>query len=512
MYIGGSEFTSIMDKTCIEKYGIPEIILMENAATKGFERIESIVEKDKSKKFIVVCGCGNNGGDGFAISRKLYNEGYDVSVFVIGNIEKMSSSTKTNYEIIKSIGIDINTLEKETVCNENTNLYNKLANADVVLDCIFGVGLNRNIEGSYKTLIEKINYTKEDSGYKVISIDIPSGVNGTTGVIMGVSIVADCTITFEFYKKGFLRYETEKYLGNVFTEKIGIPYKFYNEILPEACFIDKEYVLDNLILKEKYSHKGDFGKVVMFAGSNGYYGAAYLSTSACVATGSGLTTLVCNEDVQNIVAVKLNEAMTCLYSDTKKMDRLYENADAIGIGPGLGNTADTKRLLKKVIDTFSVPIVIDADGINEFDAEMLNDDSRCIITPHIGEFSRLTKVPIEEIQKDRIKYAQKFAEENNIIVVLKGKNTIVTDGVRTMVNTTGNQAMANGGMGDTLTGIIVSLCGQGYDEFTASAIGVYLHGACGDKVYEENQVVSASDLIKMIPKYLKIMYNEINEA
>ena len=320
----------------------------------------------------------------------------------------------------------------------------------------------------------------------MISIDIPSGINGSSGDVMGISIIADYTITFEFFKKGFLRYGTEKYLGKVYTEKIGVPYKFYNEVYPDAAFIEEEYVLDNLIIKEEYAHKGDFGKVAMIAGSNGYYGAAYLATSACVAAGSGLTTLICDEDVQNVAASKLNEAMTCLYNDTKKINRIAENIDAVGIGPGLGNNRTTEKLLARVINRLDVPIVIDADGINVFRKEMMKEDSRCILTPHIGEFSRLTGISIEEIQKDRLEYARKYAEENNVIIVLKGKNTIVSDGVRTMVNTTGNQAMANGGMGDTLTGIITSLCAQGYDEFNAAVIGVYIHGACGTKVFKNN--------------------------
>ena len=512
MYIAGSDFTSLMDKTCIEKYHMPEIMLMENAAEVGFRRILKIEEEENLQfgKVTIVCGSGNNGGDGFAIARKLFNAGYDVNLVIIGNTENMSYSAGTNYKIALEMGIDAIYIEKNKSPEENSDLIELMKKSDLVLDCIFGAGLNRDIGGNYKELVETINNYREDYGYKVIAIDIPSGINGSSGDVMGVSVVADYTITFEFFKKGFLRYETEKYLGKIYAERIGIPHKFYNEVEGIASFIDEDYVLDNLITREDYAHKGDFGKSVLFAGSNGFYGAAYLATQSCVKTGAGLTTLICSEDVQKILAVKLDEAMTCLYSDGEKTDRILSGADAVAFGPGLGNDEHTGKLLKKVLDKIEVPIVLDADGINVFKPEYMNENTQCIITPHLGEFSRISGTSIDEIQKDRIGCAKDYAEKNGVIVVLKGKNTIVTDGIRTMVNTTGNYAMANGGMGDTLTGIITSLCGQGYEPFTAAAIGVYLHGRCADSVFENCQTVNASDIIKTIPYQLKIMYNSIN--
>ncbi len=509
MYIAGAEFTSLMDRTCIEKYKMPEIMLMENAAEVGFRRIMKIESENNLnfREITIVCGCGNNGGDGFAIARKLYNIGRDIKIIVIGNISKMSYSAKTNYDIALAMGIELFHLEKGIDISEKLK---ELSKSDLVLDCIFGVGLNRNIEGDYKELINCINRLKEENDYKIIAIDIPSGINGSIGEVMGVSIKADFTITFEFFKKGFLRYDTEKYLGKVYTEKIGIPYKFYNEIEDIASFIEEDYVLDNLIIREDYSHKGDFGRSVIFAASNGFYGAGYLSTQACVKTGSGLTSLVCSEDVQKILAVKLEEAMTCLYSDSERVEKLLESANAVAFGPGLGNNEKTEKLLQKILSKINIPIVIDADGINVFKAEYVKNNTNCILTPHLGEFSRLSGISIREIEKDRLGYAKKYAKDNELVLVLKGKNTIVTDGIRTMVNTTGNYAMANGGMGDTLTGIITALCAQGYEAFVAATIGVYLHGRCGDSIFENNQVVNATDIIKRIPKELKILYNRVN--
>lgn len=512
MYIAGAEFTSLMDKTCIEKYKMPELILMENAAEVAFHRILKI-EKDLNERFrniTIVCASGNNGGDGFAISRKLYNIGRNVNILSIGNLSNTRDSAKTNYKIASEIGIELIRIEKEEKASEKDEIKNILYKSDLILDCIFGAGLNRNIEGNYKDLIELINKSKEEFEYKILAIDIPSGINGSTGQVMGISIEADFTITFEFFKRGFLRYGVEKYTGKVYVEKIGVPYKFYNEVEGLASFIDEDFVLDNLIIKKDYAHKGNFGKVLIFAGSNGLYGAAYLSTQACVKTGSGLTTLVCNEDVQKVLAVKLNEAMTCLYSNSEKVYDLIENVDAIAFGPGMGNNEKTSKLLEKILSKVDLPIVIDADGINVFKSKYIVNNNPCIITPHLGEFSRLSGSSVSEIEKDRIGYAQEYAKENEVILVLKGKNTIVTDGIRTMVNTTGNYAMANGGMGDTLTGIITSLCGQGYDAFIAASIGVYLHGRCGDSIFKNKEIVNATDIIKTIPKELKILYNRIN--
>lgn len=509
MYIAESEFTSKMDKYCIEKYKIPEIILMENAANSAFERIVKIGHKRniEVEEISIICGSGNNGGDGFAIARKLSNMAKDVKIITIGNLDKMSHCAKINFDICTNMGIDhihIDSLDKR-----KEEILKVLKSTDQVIDCIFGAGLNRNIEDDYKDLIEMINENKEKYGYDTISIDIPSGLNGTTGEVMGVSIIADYTISFEFFKRGFLRYSSEKYLGEIYVEDIGVPYKFYNDIDILPSFIDENYILDNLMIRKDSMHKGDFGKVAIAAGSTGFYGAAYISSSAAVNTGSGLTTLICTEDTQRIVASKLTEAMTCQYSDSDRLEKILREVDALAIGPGMGNTGQTKSFLKKMLDNIDVPVVIDADGINVFEKGFLNKDSQCILTPHLGEFSRLTGLSIEEIESDRIFYAEKYAKENEIVIVLKGKNTIVTDGIRTMVNTTGNSGMANGGMGDALTGIITSLCGQGYDIFVASCIGVYLHGLCGDKIYKEKQVVTASELLKVIASELKLLYNKI---
>lgn len=273
-------------------------------------------------------------------------------------------------------------------------------------------------------------------------------------------------------------------------------------------FIDKEYVLANLRERKDDCNKIDCGRVLVFAGSKGLYGAAYLTARAATKTGSGLVTLVCDSDVQKINAVRLIEEMTCNIENEDRVIGLIDRADAIAFGPGCGNNLLTRNRLRKLIKYYDGTLVIDADGINVLDSSFVDKNHRTILTPHMGEFSRLTGTSVEEIKKDRVGYAKDFAEKSGAIVVLKGKNTVVTDGLQVYTNTTGNPGMASGGMGDALTGIILSLCGQGYDNFTAACIGVYLHGFCGDYLYDDNYIVNANDLIKYIPKILKMLYNE----
>lgn len=491
MYIAGSEFTASLDKYCIETLGIPEVILMENAASNASQKI---LELEEFQKVLILAGGGNNGGDGFVIARKLHNVGKDVGILFLGSREKLGEAAGLNHDIAKNLGIDF--------VEEDVELR-----YDTVVDCLFGAGLNREVGGRYRDLIERVN--KEHGNYSIFSVDLPSGINGSSGEVMGISIDADYTLTFEFFKKGFLRLEAANHLGEVHVLDIGIPRTVYNNWADLPSFIDEDYVLDNLIIKDEFSHKGNFGRTAIFAGANGFYGAASICTKACVAMGAGLTTLVCDEEVQRVASIKLDEAMTCKYTDVKRWSKILEAIDAIAFGPGMGANEITKNRLKDLIEKTNKPIVVDADGINVFDTDILTPESKVVITPHMGEFSRLINVPIDEIEKDRIRYASEYAQKNNLVIVLKGRYSVVSDGYRTMVNTTGNPAMANGGMGDALTGIITSLCGQGYDIFVAAALGVFIHGLAADMVYKEKQVVIASDVIKELPYTLKSLYNKI---
>lgn len=509
MYIADAKMTGEIDSLCMKKYGYPELILMENASTNATNRIAKLI--DIQDKVAILCGVGNNGGDGFAIARKLYNKGYNVEVFIVGEVSKIKDSAKTNLDILKKYNIDV----FENI--NSTLLENKLKSYDVIIDCMFGAGLNRNIEGIYYDYIKKINKLKDN--YKIIAIDIPSGLNGTTGEIMKACILADYTISFEFFKKGFLRYSAEKYTGKVYIEKIDIPYSVYNELCIADQFMDDNFIVDNLITKPDYSHKGNFGKVVIFAGSEDFTGAGYIVTESCIRSGAGLTTLISSPTVTNIMANKFIEAMyhSIDYDkvEDEKLDKrtlkLLDNSTAICFGPGISHTKATEKLFNMVIKNSNTPIVLDADGISILsNCKKIKDiENTIVMTPHLYEFSKIAKISVKNIEKNRLDIAKKFALENDIILVLKGKNTIITDGFRSLVSPTGNSAMANGGMGDCLSGFITSLIAQGYEPFIAASMAVYLHGKCGDEIYKTSQIVNARDIIEKFPVLLKEYYNKL---
>ena len=535
IYIGDKTSTAKIDRMCMEKYGISELILMENAATSAFNRIlkiedglyraakERVAGMDLEKfdrsifsglpfnRIGILCGSGNNGGDGFVLARKFQDLGREVDILFVGNPNKLTPSALTNYEIAQKMGIkiyyykDIADLDTEIEL-----LMSRMEGYDLLIDAIFGVGINRPVASSYRPLFEAINSYKVKNRTRIIAIDTPSGLDPDLGLPAynkddeGIAIRSDYTISFDYFKKGFLNYDSEEYTGRVYVEGLGVGLNMLEEIDLKDRFILREDV--EMDRPESFAHKGDFGRVCIFAGSKGFYGAARLATEAAVKAGSGLVTLVSQPDVQEVLSHNLIEAMTSNYEDEVRVETIVKSADAIAIGPGMGANQTTIDKLSYISANTSVPIVVDADAINIFSQADLNISSRYILTPHMGEFSRLIGVDSKIIKKDRLYYAKKYARENKLVLVLKGKNTIVTDGYRALVNTTGNQGMARGGMGDCLTGIIASFCAK-HQPFHAACMGVYIHGLCGDEIYKKMSTVNPSDLIKIIPNVMKMMYN-----
>jgi len=533
MIIGTAKLSKTIDEMCIENYNIPEIILMENAATSASKRILDIAKSDPKPSFTILCGSGNNGGDGLAIARKLKIAGYEVYPVFIGKEDKVSSSTKINLDMIKSMNLDMLEFGPDMYHLSDVELTSRLEKSDYLIDCIFGVGLNRVLDLPYLGMIGMINRSKDLHGFKVISIDVPSGMDATSGMTMGDSIEADYTVTLEYFKSGFLNYAALDSIGQVFVEPIGIPEEALKKCLTnadeyKARFITLEDIKNRLLVRSSNANKTDLGRVLIYGGSKGYYGAGYLSARAATKTGSGLVTLVCDQDGMNVNAPRLCEEMTCLNTDRDRLDSLILKADAIGFGSGKANRELAEKELTCLIEDIDrlygvdssmdvssdcdktsakkPSLVIDAGGLDVFEPNMAKD-LNVILTPHSGEFARMIGKNPGEVNENRLDLAVDYAKKYGLVLVLKGKNTIITDGKKTYVNTTGNQAMANGGMGDALTGIITSMCGQGYEVFDAALVGVYLHGLVGDEIYKEKYTVNAGDLIKMIPKVTKILYN-----
>ncbi|WP_105615013.1 NAD(P)H-hydrate dehydratase [Vallitalea okinawensis] len=488
----------LIDESAIKDYGIPGIILMENAAISVVNAVETYKQ---SGKILIFCGQGNNGGDGFAVARHLNQKHYQVEVFIIGVTEKIVGDAKINYDMLEPLGINV-TLISQHYPIENLNQI--IGTSDLVLDCIFGTGLSREVTGVY---LDVINMVNAYSSY-TIAVDIPSGINGDTGEIMGVAIKADETVTFALPKIGNLLYPGAYQSGELTVADIGIPQNIPRIEEANIFTLTKEEAYSKLPKRFPWSNKGSFGKVSLIAGSKNMTGAAILSGKAAYRIGSGLVRLIIPEDIQPIIQQGLAEAVTLPYGidgsgyiiNRDTFEQLCTQSTVIGIGPGLGQEDYAYDFLQDIIKKSQCPLVIDADGLNLIanNKDLLKRCSnQIIITPHIGEMSRLTGKSIAWIKGNPIDTASEFSKEYGVVCVLKDARTIVSipDG-EVYINQTGNQGMSTAGSGDVLTGIICGLIAQGVSVNEAAFLGVYFHGASGDWVAKENgmRALMAGDL------------------
>ncbi|WP_036070186.1 NAD(P)H-hydrate dehydratase [Leptotrichia sp. oral taxon 225] len=503
MLLGGNETTKKIDSFAINELKIPSIVLMENAAISFVKHIDG-----NENNFLIICGKGNNGGDGYAIARQLFSKGKNVKIFCISN-EDMSNDCMINYKICKNMGIKI--------FYEIEELDKLLLDCNVVIEGIFGTGLNSEIKGIYREIIEKTNTASNNKA--IYSIDIPSGINGDTGEIMGISVKADITISFVTYKKGFLNSKIKDYLGKVIIENIGLNETNINHLVKEY-YLTPDMVKSFHIKRNQDSHKGDFGKVLIFAGSSGFYGAGNIVAKSCVRTGAGLTTVITDKNNFSL-NVFVPEAMSFpinfdnINENLEKLENEISNCDVIAIGPGIGKSQQAFSIFEKLINIEknnkgnTIKLILDADALNLLaeNRELFEKiRNRSVLTPHLVEFSRLTGFSPEVINKNKFEIAKEFSKKYGIILLLKGKNTIITNGEELFANSTGNSHMANGGMGDCLTGIICSLAGQKYDLMKSANIGAYLHGKIADELVRRQYTVNATDVIDNISKYMNEIF------
>lgn len=485
--------TKEIDKLTVEKIGMPSLVLMENAA-EGI--LNQVIHKGES--YIIFCGIGNNGGDGLALARKLLYHNKKVKVFILGNISRCSDDFKINYNILKNITDDIEFISDKTI----DSLDKEIKSVDVVIDAIFGIGLSRKIDGLIYKVISIIN---KNSDY-IVSIDSPSGLDCESGEVLGISVIANETYSIEMYKKGFFLTNAQKYIGDIKIIKIGIPDKIKDKYDDKIYLLDRDDYKKILPTRLVVGHKGNYGKVLILAGSKNFTGAGYIVTEAAIRSGSGLVTLLVEDNIQSIFQNKFIEAMTLPYSDTDKILNMLKSIDVLICGPGLGVSNVSKDILTMCITKSKCNLLLDADALNIIskDSSLIKYlKNRAILTPHSGEMAKLTNKKIDEIERNRIEESIRYARDNNVVIVLKGHNTIITDGNKTFINRTGSSKMASGGMGDCLSGIIGSLMGQGLLNIDSANLGVYLHGLCGDKIGEEQYSVSARDIIEIIPKVME---------
>lgn len=491
-YLLDSKTMKSCDSATANYFGLPSIVLMERAALSVIEFIQDNKMKDN---ILVVCGTGNNGGDGLAIARILYERGYRPTVVLIGNVEHLTKEAAIQKNILENYKINIESTIPQL---EYTT----------IIDALFGIGLSREVEGIYYDIIRNMN--KMDACK--IAIDIPSGISADTGKVMGIAFQADYTITFGFSKIGLVLYPGCTYCGKIIIKDIGITRESFLGELPNTFTYTKKD-LQKFPKRKFYSNKGTYGKVLVIAGNTNMSGAACLAGKSAYFTGCGLVKIFTSSKNRSILQSNLPEAiLTCFNSEDEIEDLLLEaieNIDAIAIGPGCGNNHTTRKLLELVLKNAKVPVIVDADGLNALSKnnEILTETKQpVILTPHLGEMSRLTGDDIGKIQTDLLNAAKQWVNKYKTTLVLKDARTIVTDSNnRIYINSSGNNGMATAGSGDVLTGIITSLIAQGQKPFEAATLAVYLHGLAGDEARKKYGVYSlmASHIIEGISVILK---------
>lgn len=519
MKVATSEEMRNIDKKTIEEYRIPASVLMERAGLSIAGRIKELFEK---KKVIILSGGGNNGGDGLVAARNLYNWGWNVKVLLMLKEDKLSPDCLAQYRIAKQLGVPI---EFRTTLNE------KDLHSAIVVDALLGTGINKPVTSPMSDLITFLN----KSDVQVISVDIPSGISSDNGQVMGEAVRADYTVTFGLPKIGHVLFPGAEYTGKLFIEDIGFPEDLLKSEMLMTRTIEKNDARILIPERTGYSHKGDYGHVLVVAGSRGKTGAALMAAKSCLRSGAGMVTIGVPETLAAIFQARVTEEMVLPLPDDGNgmlsFDALKEilnfsaeKIDVVALGPGIGISEDMRKMMAGLVQISSVPLVIDADGINSLkgSADILKmSKSPIILTPHIGEMARLMQNPPPSpplskggrrggnysdlrtlIEKDRINTAVSFSKETGSYLVLKGAPTIIAEpDRRVFINTTGNPGMATAGSGDVLTGMIAAFIGQGLNPLDSSVLGTYMHGLAGDLAASEKGMHSliATDIIDKIP-------------
>lgn len=490
-----------MDKRAIEELGIPELVLMENAGLAAYYLVLSEIGIE-DRSFVALCGMGNNGGDGLVVARKLHSEGGLVRVFIFGDPEKYGPSPRTNLEMLKRSGCEI----RANPSMEEVSIA--LSRSDLVIDALFGTGITREISGVHADLIRLLN----GSGSTVLSLDIPSGVDGNTGQIKGVAVQADFTVTFGLPKRGNLLYPGAGLNGKLYVTHISFPPKLHrdDEILVELS--------TPAPLPERMAdgHKKSFGDALFIAGAASYFGAPAFSAMSMLKAGGGYARLAAPGSVTPFVATVAQELVFMPQKETEQGSLSMENldpllelsgtVDLVVLGPGMSLAEETRQLARSLASEIPRPLIIDGDGLTAVaeDLDVVRKrKAPTVLTPHLGEMARITGRPIDQIRKDRIDILQRTCADLGSIIVLKGAHSLtgLPDG-RVYINTSGNSGMASAGSGDVLTGTMAAMYGLGLPLADAARTGVFLHGFAGDLAASEKGAdgITGSDILSFLPR------------
>jgi len=502
-----------LDKTAIEVFGIKEELLMENAGDATYSAISTSCGIE-GKTFIVCCGIGNNGGDGFVIARKIHSNGGRVKVFILGDKGKYRGAARLNLDIISRLKIEM----REVTSVESIRM--DVAHSDAIVDAIFGTGLVREVAGLYRDVIELIN----GSGKTVFSVDIPSGVSGDSGQVMGVAVKADYTVTFGLPKTGNILFPGHERCGNLFVTHISFPPQIYNA---DTLLVEINRP-KRLPPRDRNAHKGSVGQVLFVAGASNYFGAPYFSALSFLKAGGGYSRLAAPASMTSSVAVKGSEIVFLPQKETDAGSIAFENRDAllelagrmdmIVLGPGLSLNRETQELVRALAAEINRPLLIDGDGITAISEnhQIIKDRaSDTILTPHPGEMSRLTGVGVQEIEGSKVDLLQRTSRDLNAVIVLKGSRSLIGfPDNRVFINMSGNPGMATAGSGDVLTGTIAAMFGMGLDLRESVLKGVFIHGFAGDLAAEEKgeDGIIARDILNHLPLALKMDRNGLSDT
>lgn len=510
-----------IDQQTIETYGIPGLLLMERASLAVFDAGMQCMKANDLDQVLIICGPGNNGGDGLAAARHFDAAGVTTVLLLTADPDSLQGDALLNYQMLNNRSIQIFHCLKDL----KSCLDSKM-NDTLIIDALFGTGLARTVTGTFFKVIEWINAQR----CQVLSVDIPSGIHGNTGSVLGQSVCATKTIAFHLPKIGNVTYPGAAFNGQLTVVPIGIPRELDNSSPGAARIVESREIARILPERRPDAHKGSFGTLLIIGGVEGYTGAGILAAKAAQVSGTGLVKTAIRRNLNQIFENNLLEAVTLPLDDDEngiseegfqKLTDECKTAAAVIAGPGWGRSPDWIPFLKVMMEELKTPLVLDADGLNLTASHMewlVNRSAPTVITPHPGEMARLTGNSIEEINNNRLETALEAAQKWKVIVVLKGAGTIIAcpEG-KAVINTTGNAGMAKAGSGDVLAGIIGSLLAQGMDPYDASVAGCWIHGRAGDKGAEEAGQVSltAGDIIRHLPKTffeLTSMENEIKRS
>lgn len=501
-----------VDRYAIDILGISGTELMRKAGGFVSLKVKRILKDVPNSRVDIFCGTGNNGGDGFVAACDLYDWGANVFVWVVGDSSKIKDDTLVFYRRCIEKGVSVQSLKNDA----DLSSLQCLGETDMIVDGLIGTGFHGEIHGMMAEVIRIIN----DSKSPVLSIDIPSGVSGDTGQIGNLVINAKWTVTMGFLKRGLLFYPGTKYAGEVFVVDLNYPKKSFEVLKMETFLIGSHQVKSFLppIPEDTYKHRQ--GKVLVIAGSPGMTGAATLTATAAMRGGAGLVIVATPESLNPILEVKLTEALTYPVMESQNhtfyidsFEAIKEKivwSDVVVFGPGVSVASEVIEFGTHLLSQTEKPLIVDADGLRVFqkNLNLINRVNDIILTPHHGEFSMMTGLPVSLIKERTIDVVREFVSQHPCTLVLKGAPTVIVakDGT-VAVNPTGNPALATGGTGDILTGLISAFRAQGVESFDAAMSAVFIHGAAGDLGRKKYGIRSfiASDLFEFIPKILKQM-------